>query len=181
MIQASTTNNSRWILDYIHPIPDFPKPGIQFQWYAHLLRVSAAFKRAIQEFAERYRTTKLEAVAGLDSRGFIFGAALAYELNIPFVMIRKPGKLPGELERIDYELEYGRNTFEIERDSVKEGQNVLVIDDVLATGGTAAAACELIQRLKGRVVEVACLIEIAVLKGRTRVPAPVFSLLALEQ
>jgi adenine phosphoribosyltransferase len=174
------TNHSTWILDYIHPIADFPQKGVQFQWYAHLLREPAAFKRTIDEFAKRYRDSDIDVIAGLDSRGFIFGAALAYEINRSFIMIRKPGKLPGNLENIDYELEYGRNSFEIERDSLKAGQKVLIIDDVLATGGTAAAACALVKRLGGEIFEVACLIELPILKGRKRIDYPVYSLLAID-
>lgn len=176
----SLTNHSTWIMNYIHPIADFPKPGIQFQWYAHLLRDPKAFSRAINEFADRYRNSGIEVIAGLDSRGFIFGAALAYELKLPFILIRKPGKLPGNVEKIDYTLEYGTNSFEIEKNSLQKGQRVLVIDDVLATGGTAAAACALVKRLGADVVEVACLIELPVLKGRDKVPCPVFSLISID-
>jgi adenine phosphoribosyltransferase len=174
------TQNSTWILDYTRTIADFPKAGIQFKWFAPLLRDPQAFSRAINEFADRYRNSTIEVIAGLDSRGFIFGAALAYELKLPFILIRKPGKLPGNVERIDYELEYGRNTFEIEKDSLQQGQKVLIIDDIFATGGTAAAACSLVERLGAEVVEVACLIELPVLEGRKRVAHPVFSLVSIE-
>lgn len=177
---ANQTRNSTWILNYIHPIADFPKVGIQFQWYAHLLREPEAFSRVIAEFAERYRNSNVEVIAGLDSRGFIFGATLAYELKLPFILIRKPGKLPGNVEKIDYLLEYGQNSFEIEKDSLRIGQKVLVIDDVLATGGTAAAACTLIERLGGEVVEVACLIELPILQGRKRIAHPVYSLISID-
>lgn len=173
-------SSSTWILDYVHPVPDFPKPGIQFQWYAHMLRDPEAFSRAIGEFADRYRGSEVDVISGLDSRGFIFGAALAYELKLPFVLIRKPGKLPGNVEKIDYQLEYGRQSFEIEKDSLQPGQKVLVIDDVLATGGTAAAACALVERLGAEVAEVAVLIELPILKGREKVGHPVFSLLSIE-
>lgn len=173
-----STNHSSWILNYITPIPDFPKPGT-FQWYARLLREPQAFRRAILELADRYRHQHLDAIVGLDSRGFIFGSTLAYELKLPFVMIRKEGKLPGNLERIDYELDYGRSSLEIEKVNLQEGQKVLIIDDVIATGGTASTACQLIDKLHGRIVEVACLIEIARLKGREKIPQPVFSLLVL--
>ena len=172
-------NNSTWILDYLRTVPDFPKAGVQFKCFSHLLRDPEAFSRAIEEFAERYRGSEVEAIAGLDSRGFIFGAALAYELKLPFVMIRKPGKLPGDVERIDYELEYGRNTFEVGRDSFQPGQKVLVIDDVLATGGTAAAACALVKRLGAEVFEVACVIELPALEGRKKIAHPVFSLISI--
>ncbi|MCE5315896.1 MAG: adenine phosphoribosyltransferase [Parachlamydia sp.] len=179
-LPPNSTQQATWILDYIHPIPDFPKPGVQYHWYAHLLREPQAFRRVILELAARYRNQRLEAIAGLDSRGFIFGAALAYELNLPFIMIRKEGKLPGPLEHIDYEMEYGHSSLEIEKESLKEGQRVLIIDDVIATGGTSRAACQLVDKLKCRVVEVACLIEIVRLRGRDKIPQPVFSLLAIE-
>lgn len=178
---SADTANANWILDYVHPVADFPKPGVQFQWYAHLMREPEAFKRAIDAFADRYQDLGIEAIAGLDSRGFIFGAALAYKLGIPFILIRKPGKLPGDVEKIDYELEYGKNSFEIERDTLYPGQKVLVIDDLLATGGTAAAACALIERLGAEVLEVACLMELTFLSGRENVPHPVFSLVAIDK
>lgn len=139
-----------------------------------------AFHKAIDTFAERYRQDKLDAIVALDSRGFIFGAALAYELKLPFVMVRKAGKLPGKVERIEYELEYGKNVFEIETNSLKAGNCVLIIDDVLATGGTAHAASELLERLGATVFEVACVIELPALNGRKKLKAPVYSLLAIE-
>lgn len=177
---ADTTANASWILDYTPIIQDFPQPGIQFRSITPLLREPAAFKKAIQAFAERYRDADIDAIAGLDSRGFIFGAALAYELDLPFILVRKSGKLPGKVEKISYGLEYGKSSFEIEIDSVKPGQRILVIDDVLATGGTAEAASDLIRRLGGEVFEVACMIEISALKGRDRVTSPVFTLIAVE-
>lgn len=169
-----------WIKDYVNPIPDFPQKGVVFQWYAPLLRNPAAFEKVVKIFAERYRDYLLDAIAGLDSRGFIFGAALAYELKVPLVLIRKPGKLPGQVERIDYELEYGKNSFEIEVDSLEPNSRVLIIDDVLATGGTAQAASILVERIGSQVVEVACLIELPQLKGRERVKFPVYSLIGVD-
>ena len=179
-IDQTLTNHSTWLLDYIHPIADFPQPGVKFQWYAHLLCEPAAFSKAIHEFAARYRHFEIEAIVGLDSRGFIFGAALAYELQLPFILIRKPGKLPGKVEKIEYDLEYGHTSFEIEKDSLRPGQKVLVIDDVFATGGTARAACMLVERLGAEVVEVACLIELPIFEGRKRVLHPVFSLISID-
>lgn len=175
------TNRSTWILNYIHPVDDFPKRGVRYQWYAKLLNEPLAFRKVIKEFAERYKEMKLEAIAAIDSRGFIFGSALAYKLGLPFIMIRKPGKLPGELEKIDYECEYESGSFEIQKESLQEGKRVLIIDDVIATGGTAKAACALIDKLNAKVVEVACMIEITVLKGRERIPRPVFSLVAIDK
>ena len=175
-----TTANATWILDHTETFADFPQPGILFRSITPLLKNPEAFKKATAEFANRYRSMNIDAIAGLDSRGFIFGAALAYEMNLPFVLIRKPGKLPGDLEKISYSLEYGSASFEIEKSSLKPGQRVLVIDDVLATGGTASAACELVERLGAEVVEVACMIELSVLKGREKIGRPVFSLIAIE-
>ena len=174
------TGECHWIRDYITPVADFPQQGILFQWYANLLKEPEAFHKAIRAFAERYRDYNLDAVAGLDSRGFIFGAALSYELKVPFVMIRKPGKLPRKVETIDYALEYGKNSLEIEVDSLMPGDRVLIIDDVLATGGTARAASDLVERLGAQVVEVACLIELPALQGRKKVRAPVYSLIAVD-
>jgi adenine phosphoribosyltransferase len=177
---ALETADCRWIENYLTPVVDFPQEGIVFQWYANLLKDPDAFHLAIETFAARYREKNLDAILGLDSRGFIFGAALAYELKVPLVMVRKPGKLPRQVERIDYSLEYGKNSFEIEVDSLKASDRVLVIDDVFATGGTAQAACTLAERLGAEVVEVACLIELPALHGRKKVAYPVFSLIALE-
>ena len=174
------TGDAPWIQDYLTPVPDFPQPGIVFQWYANLLKDPKAFRQAIQMFAERYRDSEITGIVGLDSRGFIFGAALAYELEVPFIMVRKPGKLPRSVERIEYSLEYGKNSFEIEVESLFPGDRVVVVDDVLATGGTARAASELVERLGAEVVEVACLIEISALHGRERISHPVYSLIAIE-
>ncbi len=177
---AKATGDCLWIQNFITPVPDFPKPGIMFQWYANLLKDPEAFHLAIETFAERYRNSGLDGIVGLDSRGFIFGAALAYELKVPFVLVRKSGKLPRKVERIDYSLEYGNASFEIEVDSLKPGDRVIIIDDVLATGGTASAAAELVERLGAEVVEVACLIELPVLHGREKIARPVYSLIAVD-
>lgn len=169
-----------WIHQYIATVPDFPKRGIQFKCYPDLLKNPEAFHRAIQTFADRYRDANLDSIVGLDSRGFIFGTALAYEMNLPFVMVRKPGKLPRKVEKIDYELEYGKASFEIEVDSIQPGDRVLIMDDLLATGGTANAAATLVERLGGEVVEVACLIELAGLHGREKLNRPFFALVMIE-
>lgn len=170
-----------WIQHYMKSIPDFPKQGITFQWYAPLLREPAAFARTIKIFAERYKDYALDTIVGLDSRGFIFGSTLAYELEIPFVMVRKPGKLPGKVEQAHYELEYGKSAFEIEVDSIEPDSKVLIMDDILATGGSVQAACTLVERLQAQVQEIACLIELPHLNGRKQLTYPVFSLLAVEE
>lgn len=177
---AQASGDNSWIQNYLTPVVDFPQPGVQFQWYANLLKDPKAFRSTIQAFATRYKDFDLDGIVALDSRGFIFGAALAYELKVPFVMIRKPGKLPRTVERIDYSLEYGKASFEIEVDSLDSGDRVVIIDDVLATGGTARAAIELVERIGGKVVEAAFLIELPFLHGRERVGAPVYSLIAIE-
>lgn len=176
----ATEPSNQWIEDYITNTPDFPKAGIQFKSYPELLKNPEAFHRVIRTFAQRYREYNLDVIVGLDSRGFIFGTALAYEMNIPFVMVRKEGKLPRKVEKIDYALEYGKTTFEIEVDSLRAGDRVLIVDDLLATGGTAAAASTLVERLGGEVIEVACLIELEGLNGRKNLNRPFYSLISIE-
>jgi adenine phosphoribosyltransferase len=179
--QDLTALESQWIQRYLTATPDFPQRGIVFQSYEKLLKDPAAFHRVIGAFADRYRDRHLDAIVGLDARGFIFGSALAYELNVPFVMMRKPGKLPGKVERVEYSLEYGKNAFELEVGIVSPGDRVVIIDDLLATGGSAQAAVELVERLGGEVVETAFFIELSFLHGREKIRRPVFSLLALEK
>lgn len=179
-LESGGAHDCSWIQNYLTPVPDFPEPGIMFQWYANLLKDPEAFHRVIEAFAERYKDSHLDAIVGLDSRGFVFGSALAYELRVPFVMVRNPGKLPRQVERIDYSLEYGKNSFEIEIDSLSVGDRVVIIDDVLATGGTARAATELVERLGGEVIETAFLIELPALHGREKVAKPVYSLTSIE-
>lgn len=169
-----------YIHEYITTVPDFPKPGIQFKCYPKLLKDPEAFHRTIELMARRYRDVYLDAIVGLDSRGFIFGTALAFYMKLPFVMVRKAGKLPGKVEKIDYNLEYGSTSFEIEVDSIQPGDRVLIVDDLLATGGTAAAASTLVERLGGEVVEVACLIELVGLHGRENLGRPFYSFVSIE-
>ena len=176
-LSAETDN---WIEQYISTVPDFPKPGIQFKFYPNLLRSPQAFHRVTKTLAERYQNRDIDVIVGLDSRGFIFGTALAYEMNLPFVMIRKKGKLPRQTESIDFSLEYGTATFEIEVESILDGERVLIIDDLLATGGTAAAASELVEKVGGEVVEVACLIELIGLNGREKLGRPFHALYSVE-
>ncbi len=170
----------QWMEKYITTVPDFPKPGIQFKCYPDLLKSPEAFHRAIQVFAERYKDQNLDAIVGLDSRGFVFGTAIAYELNLPFVMVRKAGKLPRKSEKIDYKLEYGQASFEIEVDSIAPGDRVVIVDDLLATGGTANAAATLVERLGGQVVEIACLIELKGLHGVENLNRSFFAPLTIE-
>lgn len=154
----------------IRDVPDFPKPGILFKDITPLLENREAFAKVIDTFAERYVGKKIDAVVGIESRGFIFGAALAYRLGASFVPVRKEGKLPYKSIKTSYALEYGTATVEIHIDGIQKGDRVVVIDDLLATGGTAAATCTLIEKLKGEVVECAFVIELAFLKGKAKLP-----------
>ena len=153
---------------YIRNIPDFPIPGIQFKDITTLLRDGDALHRAIDVFVERYRDQQIDAIVAIESRGFIFGAPLAYALGIGLVPVRKAGKLPADTHRLEYALEYGTATLEIHKDAFPTGARVVVIDDLLATGGTIAAACELVAQAGGHVVEAAFLIELVALAGRER-------------
>lgn len=173
-------NENSWVDNYIATVPDFPQPGIQFKCYPDLLKNPEAFHSVIEIFAKRYASSNLDAIVGLDSRGFIFGTALAYEMNLPFVMIRKAGKLPRAVEKIDYDLEYGKASFEIEVDSIHAEDRILIVDDLLATGGTAKAAVDLVERVGGKVVEVACLIELDGLNGREKLDRPFFAICSIE-
>lgn len=152
----------------IRNVPDFPKPGIQFKDITPVLADPRLFSASIDLLTVNWPAGSVDAVAGIDARGFIFAAAAAMKLNAGFVPIRKQGKLPWKSLEESYELEYGRNTLAIHADAVKAGDRVLLVDDLLATGGTAVAATRLIRRLEATVVEVACLIELEFLKGREK-------------
>ena len=165
----------------IREIPDFPRPGINFYDVSTLFRDAAAFASAVERMARPFRDGAVDVVAGIEARGFVLGAALARELDLGFLMIRKLGKLPGETEGESYELEYGNARIEIQRDALDSGQRVLVVDDLLATGGTAAAAGRLIERLGGKVASYAFMIELKFLEGRSRLgDRKIFSLLEYE-
>jgi adenine phosphoribosyltransferase len=152
----------------IREIPDFPKPGILFYDITTLLKDAPAFKEAVDLMIEPYRDEKIDLVVGMESRGFIFSAPMAYQLGAGLVPVRKLGKLPAETITVEYALEYGSNTLEIHRDSIGSGQRVLIVDDLLATGGTVRGTIELVERLKGEVVGLAFLVELDFLKGRER-------------
>lgn len=155
---------------YIRDIPDFPQKGILFKDICPLLQHPQAFRHAIDELARQYQGRGAEVVVGIESRGFIFGAALAYKLGAAFVPVRKVGKLPSEVIREEYSLEYGSNTVEMHRDGIVAGQRVIMVDDLLATGGTMAAAVNLVERLGGKVISLAFLVELTVLGGRKALP-----------
>jgi len=162
----------------IRDIPDFPRPGIVFKDITPLLGNGLLFAKTIDLLADRYQEQKIDTVLGIESRGFIVGAALAYRLGAGFCIVRKPGKLPYETHRASYELEYGTDTLEIHTDAIRPQARVLIADDLIATGGTAAATAQLVSRLGGTVVECAFVIELAFLKGREKLkPHAVFSIL----
>lgn len=152
----------------IREIPDFPKPGILFYDITTLLKDPVAYRDSIKAMLEPYRDDKIDLVVGMESRGFIFSAPMAYELGAGLVPVRKLGKLPAETLSVEYALEYGSNTLEIHRDAIQPGQRVLVVDDLLATGGTVHGTIELIERLKGDIVGLAFLVELEFLHGRDR-------------
>ncbi len=163
----------------IRDIPDFPKPGIVFKDITPLLQNHAAFSATIAALVERYGGKGIDVVVGIESRGFLFGAPLAHQLGVSFVPLRKKGKLPYDTVHMTYDLEYGTATVEIHTDAIEEGQRVLVVDDLLATGGTASAACKLVKELGGKVVECAFVVELAFLRGRDRIKGiPVYSMVS---
>ena len=152
----------------IREVPDFPKPGILFYDITTLLKDPAAYRESIDLMLAPYLGEAIDIVVGMESRGFIFSAPMAYQLNAGLVPVRKLGKLPAETITVEYALEYGSNTLEIHRDAVKSGQRVLIVDDLLATGGTVGGTIELVERLGGEVVGLAFLVELDFLKGRER-------------
>ncbi len=152
----------------IRDVPDFPIEGILFKDVTTLLKDGQAFRETIRRLADHYRGQPIDQVVAIESRGFIFGAPLAYELGSGLVPIRKPGKLPAETISVEYSLEYGSNTLQMHVDAIEPGQKILIVDDLLATGGSARAAIELAERLGGEVVGLAFVIELTFLKGRDK-------------
>ncbi len=166
------------LVDYIREIPDFPKPGILFRDITPLLSSPKAFHVAIDRLADRYIDQRIDAIVAAESRGFIFGAPLALKLNAAFVPVRKPGKLPFTTHRHSYELEYGSDTLEIHSDAASAGQRVLVVDDLLATGGTVQACVKLLENFDVEIVECAFCIHLKGLQGEKKLePYSVFSLI----
>jgi len=155
------------LTDHIKDIIDFPQKGIVFKDISPLLANPEAFAYVIDDIASKYSATSIDKIIGLDARGFIFGAAVAYKMGVPFVMVRKPGKLPDQCISVDYQLEYGQNTFEIHENSINENDNVLIVDDLLATGGSVKAVIQLIRELKAEVVALECVIELSFLNARS--------------
>lgn len=157
------------LADYIRSIPDFPKPGILFRDITTLLAAPEAFRQAVAELAEEFRNEKIDVVAAVEARGFIFAAPVALELNAALVPVRKPGKLPSKTLSLTYDLEYGTDTLEMHADAVSPGDRVLLVDDLLATGGTIEACCKMIEQSGGTVAGCAFLIELLGLEGAKRI------------
>ncbi len=167
----------------IRTIPDYPKPGIKFRDITTLLKDAAGFHAAIDALARRYSGQQISTIVGIESRGFMFAAPLAYALKLGFVPIRKQGKLPGEAIGHDYDLEYGSDRIEIHQGAIAPGERILIVDDLLATGGTAAAAATLVQKMGGEVAECAFLVDLPDIGGRQRLEhagLPVFALCEFE-
>ncbi|MDP6633565.1 MAG: adenine phosphoribosyltransferase [Phycisphaerae bacterium] len=159
------------IEEFIRDVPDFPKPGIIFKDITPLLGNIEALRQTVRLLADPYRDSGVEIVTGVESRGFIFGAMLADELDVGFVPIRKPNKLPAETISESYELEYGTDTIEIHADAISPGQKVLMCDDLIATGGTVEAACKLVKKLEGDIVGAVFVVELSFLPGREKLDA----------
>ena len=166
----------------IREIPDYPKPGILFYDLTTLLKDPKGFHSLVDKLCEHYNGRKVDLVAGIEARGFIFAPALAYRLGAGFIPVRKPKKLPAKVSSVTYQLEYGTDQLDIHHDAVQKGQRVLVCDDLLATGGTAAAAVQLIKQLGGEVAGAAFAVELSFLNGRAKLPSvDVFSLLKYDK
>jgi adenine phosphoribosyltransferase len=167
--------------DKIRSIPNWPIEGVIFRDITTVLEDPDAFRHANDLFYERYKDQKIDKVVGIDARGFIFGAVLAYKLNLPFIPVRKKGKLPYKTISAEYDLEYGKDTVEMNEDAIQSGDQVLIVDDLIATGGTIAAAIELVQQLGGIVAECCFLVELPDLGGRKKIPnVPIFCLIEFE-
>jgi adenine phosphoribosyltransferase len=165
---------------HIRSISDFPKPGILFYDISTLLAHPEAWQTTVRRLAEALRPCEPDLLVGIESRGFLVAAPLAYQLSRGFAMVRKQGKLPGQTARFTYDLEYGTDTIEIQEDAITPGQRVVVLDDLLATGGTMQAAINLVRQRGGEVTAAACIIELSFLKGRSRIDVPLTSMVAYE-
>jgi adenine phosphoribosyltransferase len=166
----------------IREVPDFPKPGILFYDITTLLKDKCGFRTVIDEMCRHYRGRQVDIVLGIEARGFIFGPALAYVLGAGFVPVRKPKKLPAECLKVSYDLEYGTDSLEMHRDALNEGNRVLIVDDLLATGGTAAAVAKLVEQAGGSIAGLAFAVELTFLRGREKLKGfDVFSLLQYDK
>jgi adenine phosphoribosyltransferase len=179
---SSTAANCDGLKKLIREVPDFPKKGILFYDITTLLKDKLGFATLIDALSENYIGKEIDLILGMEARGFIFGPALAYRLNAGFVPVRKPGKLPAETAKVSYDLEYGSNSLEIHKDAIQKGQRVLIVDDLLATGGTAAATAELAHGLGAQIAGLAFVVELDFLKGRDKLADyDVLSLLHYER
>ncbi len=151
---------------YIRNVPDFPVKGIQFKDITTLIKDGDLFAQTVDQLYQPFRREEIEKIVAIEARGFIFGAALSYKLNVGFVPVRKPGKLPAETVSEEYDLEYGKDSIEIHRDAILPNEKVLIVDDLLATGGTAAACCRLVEKLGGNIIGISFLIELTEINGR---------------
>jgi adenine phosphoribosyltransferase len=165
---SSTAANCDGLKKLIREVPNFPKKGILFYDITTLLKDKLGFATLIDALSENYIGKEIDLILGMEARGFIFGPALAYRLNAGFVPVRKPGKLPAETAKVSYDLEYGSNSLEIHKDAIQKGERVLIVDDLLATGGTAAATAELATGLGARIAGLAFVVELDFLKGRDK-------------
>jgi adenine phosphoribosyltransferase len=165
----------------IRDVPDFPKPGIIFKDITPLLQSPQAFRHIVEKFVERYRNSPIDVIVGVESRGFIFASVLAYALGKSLAIVRKKGKLPYIRVSYSYQLEYGEDTIEIHEDAIPKGSKVLVVDDLLATGGTAGAVAHLVEKMGGKILELAFVIELTFLNGKKSLgDYPIFSLVQYE-
>ena len=163
---------------HIREVQDFPQKGINFIDITTLLKNPSIFRETVNIFANHYKNNDIKKVVGIESRGFIFGSVLAYLLKAGFVPVRKPGKLPAETISEEYKLEYGTDGVEIHRDAIEKGESVIIVDDLLATGGTMAATAKLVEKLGGKIIEIAVIIELEFLNGRKKLKnLPIFSLI----
>lgn len=180
-MSAIESSDQQTLKGMIREIPDFPKPGILFYDITTLLKNPRGLRSVVDLTTDYFRDKHVDTVIGIEARGFIFGPALAYHLGAGFVPVRKPKKLPSDVESYSYELEYGKDTLEIHRDAVGKGHNVVIADDLLATGGTAQAVVKLVEKLGGQVAGLSFVIELEFLKGRERLAGyDVFSLLKYQ-
>lgn len=171
-------NKKLGLKDYIRNVPDFPKTGILFRDITTLLKNNKIFRLAIDTLAGKYKHKKIDTVVAVESRGFILGGAIAHKLGAGFVPVRKKGKLPWKTNSVTYDLEYGTDTLEMHHDALCLGQKVLIVDDLLATGGTVRAVTDLVKQLQGKIIGIAFLIELTELKGREKLKGyPVYSLI----
>ena len=182
MSPLTKTINCEPLKDLVRTVPDFPKTGILFYDITTLLKDKTGFAQMIDALAAHYIGKEIDLVLGIEARGFIFGPALAYRLNAGFVPVRKPKKLPAKTARVSYDLEYGADTLEMHKDAVVDGCRVLIVDDLLATGGTAAATARMVREAGGTIVGIGVVVELTFLNGRAKLPEyDVFSLLHYDK